>query len=114
MVAQVPTVAIYAGDSALWPVYTIKTPENTARDLAAEGWNNWKAQWRAAEGSDIAIELTVDASRANEGMIILSATAEQTAAMGGAGVFDIQSARGSEVKTWVRGKTKYTKDITRG
>jgi hypothetical protein len=113
MVAQVPTVAIYAGDSALWPVYTLKTPDNAPRDLAAEGWTGWSAQWRATEDAANAVQLTVDASRANEGIILLAASPAQTATMGGPGVFDVQSERNGEVKTWLRGKTKYTKDITR-
>jgi hypothetical protein len=111
---QVPVVPIYAGDSVAFPVYTVKTAEGAAIDLVADGWSDWRAQWRPQADAQDSIELTVDASRANEGMILIRVAAEDTANMGGAGVWDLQATRAGLVRTWLRGKTKWTRDVTRG
>lgn len=114
MPVQVPTVEIYAGDTGHWPVYTVQDPEGNPRELISEGWTDWKAQWRADPTATEVVELIVDASRADEGMLIIRATPDQTAAMASAGVWDLQATNGDEVKTWFRGKTKYIQDVTRG
>lgn len=113
MVVDVPTVEIYSGDTVTWPTYTFKTDAGVVRDLVAEGWDDWHAQWRTTVDSGTAIELTLDVSDAANGIIGISATATESAAMGGNGVWDLQATQGDVVKTWVRGKTKWIKDVTR-
>jgi hypothetical protein len=114
MPATVGTVAVYAGDTVQWPVYTIKTSDNQVRDLNAEGWTQWQAQWRPTDDSENEISLQFDGSRLTEGMLLISASPVATRAMGGSGVWDIQSVgTDGQVKTWLRGKTKWTEDVTR-
>jgi hypothetical protein len=85
-------------------------PVGTREDLSTYG--GWAAQWRTAANADEAITLTVDATDAATGVLLISATSAQTRAMGANGVFDIQAST-PEVRTFVRGKTKWTLDVTR-
>lgn len=114
MPVTVPNITIYAGDDTLWPVYVLKSDVDTPINLEVAGWSDWAAQWRPREDSTEAVDLVVDDTRADEGIIQISATSEQTQAMGVAGVWDLQAVNDGKVKTWLRGKTKYTKDVTRG
>jgi hypothetical protein len=114
MVAEVPTVEIYAGDTAIWPVYTFKDDDGNPRNLVQEGWGSWEAQWRPKADSDMLINLVIDDSQANVGIIKVVAGSTKTVQMGGNGVWDLQAVNGSTVKTWVRGKTKWIQDVTRG
>lgn len=114
MPVQVPTVSVYAGDTVDWPTYTFRNASNQPRDLNAEGWTNWAAQWRTRPESVTALTLDVDDSKADEGIITIKASAAVTAAMEAAGVWDLQATKGGVVHTFLAGKTKYTKDVTRG
>jgi hypothetical protein len=114
MPAQVATVAVYAGDTVRWPVYTIKTSDNQPRNLVAEGWTDWEVQWRPTDDAASEITLDFDGSRLTEGMLLISANPDASRAMGSSGVWDIQSVNADgQVKTWLRGKTKWTEDVTR-
>jgi hypothetical protein len=102
---------VYAGD-AWTQQFVLKEDESTPMDLS--GWDDWSAQWRPAASSDdsLAITLTVDATGAVDGELIISATEAQTRAMGSNGVFDIQAAD-PVVRTFIRAKTKWRLDVTR-
>jgi hypothetical protein len=113
MPVTVPTVEVYAGDTVDWPIYTLQNPDQSPRDLEGEGWTEWRAQWRVKEVSPVAIDLIVDASEANVGVLKIKASPEATASMNVPGVWDLQATKGDEIKTFLRGKTKYTKDVTR-
>lgn len=114
MVAQVGSVPIYAGDTEHFPAYAILTGAGAPRDLNAEGWINWACQWRPTDSATEAIELSVDTTNTDSGIIQISASAEQTRQMGGDGVWDVQAQDSTgRVKTWFRGKTKWTRDVTR-
>lgn len=113
MPTLIEPVEIYAGDTAQWPTFTMKNSDLQPINLVAEGWTDWEAQWRPTIDSDSEMTLQVDTSRAQFGEIAITASATQTRTMGASGVWDLQAKRGAEVKTWVRGKTKYTKDVTR-
>lgn len=110
--AEVPPVAVYAGDTCIFPSYTFKS-DTGATDLAAEGWTGWAATWRAGVGADTAIPLAVDSTQAAAGIIGVTASAAQTRAMGTGGVWDLQAIRGDEVRTFLRGTTTYRMDVTR-
>lgn len=114
MATEVPAVAIYAGDTAIWPTYTFTDESQAARNLVLEGWGAWTAQWRAKATDATAIQLDVDDSEASTGIIKISSDSADTARMGGNGVWDLQAINGGTVKTWIRGKTKWTEDVTRG
>lgn len=104
------SVDIYSGDSCFFPSLTFKT-NNVPVDLSS--WT-FTAQWRSSREDATAMALNVDASGSATGVIVVSATPEQTAAMGGRGVWDLQGIRGSEVRTFVTGATTYSRDVTRG
>lgn len=108
-VPVVPDVPVYAGDSLTFPAYVF-TSSGDPVDLS--GWV-LTAQWRRNPGSSTVIELTVDASEAGVGRVLLSATPVQTRQMGTAGVFDLQGVLAGEVKTWLRGSTVWLEDVTR-
>lgn len=78
------------------------------------GWSTWSSQWRplATSADSLAISLTVDATDAAAGVVVLAASEAQTRAMNGNGVFDIQAAL-PNVRTFARAKTKWTLDVTR-
>ena len=113
MPTTVPVVEIYAGDTFAWPTYTFKNEQGAVIDLVADGWTNWSAQWRAKANAPEFIQLTVDTTGAATGKISLLAEPEQTRAMNGPGVWDIQAEDGEVVKTWLRGPTKWVGDVTR-
>jgi hypothetical protein len=113
MVTEVPTVNIYAGDTTVWPTYTFTDEAQQPRDLVNEGWSFWTAQWRPKADAATFIDLVVDASQASTGVVKISASSIDTALMGGNGVWDLQAISNGAVKTWVRGKTKWTEDVTR-
>jgi hypothetical protein len=112
MPVTVPAVAVYAGDTVDWPTLTFLDGNGNPRDLVAEGWTNWEAQWRTTVTSGSSIELIVDVSEANAGIINIQASATQTRSMGNAGVWDLQAINGAVVRTWAVGKTTYTQDVT--
>jgi hypothetical protein len=109
---------VYAGDAWSQPFefgeYTTEGDEGSwvAEDLSA--LSSWSSQWRpTAESPDEdAIDLTVDATDAANGVLVVAASAAQTRAMGDSGVFDIQSAAPA-VRTMIRAKTKWRLDVTR-
>jgi hypothetical protein len=106
----VPNVAIYHGDTCVFPTYTFKT-DGTPNDLSA--WT-FTAQWRMTRTSTDALDMTVDSSAAATGSITVSLSAAQTANIWSAGVWDLSGVRGSEVRTFVTGATTYQSDVTRG
>jgi hypothetical protein len=113
MVTDVPVVTVYGGDTVHWPSYTFTDSSENVRNLDIEGWTNWTAQWRASVTAHDALSLTVDASEASEGIIRLLASSDVTEAMNASGVWDLQSENNGIVRTWIRGATKYTRDVTR-
>jgi hypothetical protein len=113
MPVTVDTVEVYAGDTITWPTYTLKTSNGVARDLVAEGWTDWAVQWRATPESPSEVTLDFDGSRLAEGILLVSASPLNTRNMQSAGVWDIQAERNGEVRTFLRGKTKWVQDVTR-
>lgn len=110
----VPAVSIYAGDTLDFPIYTFKT-DATPFNFVADNWSDWVAQWRPTPESSEVIDLIVDDSQANVGIIFVSATAAQTALMGEHGVWDLQATQfGLHIRTWLRGATVYAQDVSRG
>lgn len=103
-------IPVYAGDS--WSQsFTFKAGESP-EDLT--GWGDWECQWRPTADSTDEIVLSVAVSGdPTEGVIVVSATPEQTRAMGQSGQVDVQAVDGSTVRTFIRFKTKWTLDVTR-
>lgn len=75
------------------------------------------AHWRTREDATAYVEFAIDASQANVGIVVLSLTPVQTAALGLKGVYDLQTTdlnqATPEPTTWVKGKVTLKKDVTR-
>lgn len=102
-----PDWNIYAGDT-FSQSYVFKT-DGTAINLSSQGWSSWVAKWQPYQGTGIT--LTVDASQASTGTIVITATPTQTEAMNGPGLWDLQASQGSTVRTWIRGKSQFIQDV---
>lgn len=113
MPVTVDTVEVYAGDDVSWPTYTFKTGDGTRRDLVAEGWGNWHAQWRPTPESPSEVTLSVNEAVLSNGIIAISVSSIGSRAMKTNGVWDVQAERNGEVHTFLRGKTKWIQDVTR-
>lgn len=114
---------VYAGDawSQAFRMTVQPDPDNPAtepEDLSA--YTDWACQWRATAAADTALDLTVDASEAADGVIVVRASGDvgasegQTRLMGGNGVFDLEAVLSGETRTFVRAKTRWSLDVTRG
>jgi len=104
-VADVGTFPVYAGDP--WVQGFAFGPEDAPEDVSGV---TWLCHWRQTVQATEFIALTVDDSDAANGNIVVSASGEQTRAMGAGGVFDVQ---GGDV-TRLRGRTSWMQDVTRG
>lgn len=109
--AQVPAVAIYAGDYVEFPGYVITDSEAVPLDLSA--YTNWRAMWRRTAQSATSVELTVDSSQVAVGRIGIVADSTATRAMGASGVWDVQADDPDGVQTFVYGTTRWREDVTR-
>ena len=103
-VADVGAFPVYSGDP--WAQGFAFGPEDAPEDVSGV---TWLCHWRKTAQSTEFLELVVDDSDAANGNIVITATGEQTRAMGAGGVFDVQ---GGEV-TRLRGRTTWKLDVTR-
>lgn len=114
---------VYAGDA--WSQAFRMTVQPDPDDPATEpedlsGYSDWACQWRSTAGAATAIDLTVDASDAATGVIVVRASGDvgavegQTREMGGNGVFDLEAVLAGETRTFIRAKTRWSLDVTRG
>jgi hypothetical protein len=106
---EFPVVSVYRGDSLSLP-FTI-SDEGVPRDLT--GWSGWVCQFRPYADSAEFIDLLVDVSALDVGLVTVSVSAAQTVEMGRSGVVDLQSSDGVVVRTWVKFVTDYVKDVTK-
>jgi len=109
MPANAAIANIYAGDTLTMPF----TLSDTNGPLNLSGWT-WRAMWRPKAASDTVIELAVDATTANVGHLVISATPEQTQLMVGNGVWDLEGTLAGSVRTFLRGNTAGVQDVSRG
>ena len=108
---NVGSLNVYAGDT-FSQTFTFKEDDETI-DLVADGWGTWLAQYRKSSVDATAVSFSVDTSAADEGQITITLSANQTAALGSNGVFDLQATQSGSVRTWVVGTIAWTKDVTR-
>ena len=111
MPATLPTVSLYAGTPYKRTLTFLRN--GVPRDLVAEGWTDWRIQWRRTRTSEEFIEATVDASNAANGVIVFKFSGAQTRAMNVAGVWDMQAHQDGESYTWWTGTTAWLNDVTR-
>lgn len=107
----VPTLEIYRGDSFSQSYVLKDAVTGDPRDLSAEGWSGWIAQWRPFVDSDETVDFTVDVSDVAEGRVGIALSAAQTAGLR-RGVWDLQASQGSVVRTWLSGNVDFVKDVT--
>lgn len=103
-------IDVYAGDS--WSqTFTIKKGDDP-EDLSS--WTDWECQFRTTPDSAEKIILAVAVvGDPTEGTFMVSATPQQTRAMGKSGQLDVQATQGSTVRTFIRFKTRWKLDVTR-
>lgn len=108
---QVPTWEVYAGDDA---AYTLTfTKEHAPASLSM--FTGFEACWRADAASD-PVALEVDATGADQGVIVVRIPAALCAVDGGQvreGAWDLQARIDGRTLTLVRGRTSWKADITR-
>jgi hypothetical protein len=111
--AIVPAWQIYAGDT-FEQTYTFKTSAGVVINLVTQGYTSWKSQWRPSRDSASYLDLTVDATSANVGQIVITADADVTRAIDCPGVFDLQATDSNGVvRTFITGPVEWVEDVTR-
>lgn len=102
-------VEVYAGDAVVLAAFTLK------EDTVPVDFSDWdlSCQWRKRTSAAESITLAIDTTDAATGRLVISATAEQTRAMGQSGVWDLEGAMSGTVRTFVRQNTTYVGDVTR-
>ncbi|MCI7305507.1 MULTISPECIES: hypothetical protein [Trueperella] len=115
---RLPDWEVYAGDDATLTL-EYKT-DDTPLDLSA--WGNWRATWRptlpggSVDETAQPVALTVDASKAKQGLVAVTIPAGLSAVDGGKvreGAWDLQATNAGGVRTWARGIVRWMGDITR-
>jgi hypothetical protein len=106
-------IGIYAGDTRHFPPIILDDDELSE-------WDSWEATWRPSATSAQSVPIDVDTSRLAEGIVLLTASAEATRRMWelrlgqtDTGIWDLQSKKGTEVRTWIWGETSHRGDATR-
>ena len=103
---------LYAGDPSVLSMH-LKidgVPANLSE------YSDWKCQWRTSSSSEKAVDIFVDDSEKASGKIRLYITPEQTSVDNGpvrTGVWDVQAMLDNEPRTFLRGTTQWTRDVTR-
>ena len=100
---------IYAGDLA---VLTLEFNDEDGVHVDVSGYEDWRCQWRRRVGDLSAVEVTVDASAAADGVVQLILSPEQTRLVS-EGVFDVQVSYEGDPHTLIRGETRWMEDVTR-
>jgi len=110
--ATSPVVQIYAGDTYT-QTYLFKDSAGDPIDLVDEGWEDWKAQYRTSRPAITAYDFTVNDTDADQGILVVSMSKEDTAKLVYEGVWDLQAVRGAELKTFITSVVEVEKDVTR-
>jgi len=110
MVRIVPSVAIYQGDRKVFPTYTFKV-DTVPYDFVDAGYTDWACTWESRSGARI--DLDVSTSEPELGLIRIIADTDVTTAMTESGSWDVQAIIDGEPRTWLRGSTSFTPDVTR-
>ena len=101
-------LCLYRGDTFEQSMM-FTTPEGDAIPLPATGWRAW-ADVQSEDTEYVVFD--VDTTGADDGVLVLRLTAEQTALIEWGGTYDVEHG-GDTVRTWVRGAVAVTRDVTR-
>jgi hypothetical protein len=112
MPATVADKSVYSGETLSWEFRfrTEPSPAGSPSDLSA--WT-FTAQWRSERDAENALDFAVDQTNKATGVIILTMTSEQTEAMAGGGYFDLDGYNGTDLVTFLQGRSLWTQGITR-
>lgn len=107
------TFGVYRGDAWQLPINDTQSDGVTPVDLTTIG-TAFTSQARISPDAKTAIDITVDASRAAQGILLLSLDGTQTTAMNRSTyVFDVQATGGPlSPLTLYKGSLEVTKDVT--
>lgn len=102
---------LYAGDSTAVTVTTVDA-NNAPVSLADR---TWAASWRADRASATALTLTVDATNAATGILIVHFSGAQTRQMVTRGAWDLEGTPtgGGDPDTLIQGTVETVRDVTR-
>lgn len=109
------TLPLYRGDAAGRNKVTISLVDDSDDpvDLTVFG-DSWTSQARRGASSVDAIDLDVDDTDADEGVLVVSVPDEDSASLRGGLVFDVQVTGGTiDPLTLFAGKFSVTADVTR-
>jgi len=109
----VPIIQVYAGDTYEQEYVFKNATTGDPIDLDAEGWDNWAAQYRHERYDVSSYSFDVDATQADEGVIIVSMDKETTKKLETNGVWDLQATNGATLRTFIMSKVQVLKDVTR-
>lgn len=103
---------IYQGDVA---TFSVKVEEDDSLVDLSQLYSDWSASIKV-RGEKTPYALVVDDSDADEGIIKVTAPSAVTRTMRNYGVFDVEAKHliSGETRTFVRGKTAFTREITNG
>lgn len=109
---DIGTWRIYGGDyrAIEATVYAGDAPADLSH------FTDWRAQWRTYSSSRASVDLTVDAERASEGIVVVAIPGELSGVDGQlrSGVFDVQASDEGVVRTFFRGTIVWEGDVTHG
>lgn len=108
----VPDVLIYAGDT-FEQTFVFKNPAGEVIDLDAEGWTQWKAQYRCCRDCTDYVDFQVTHTNADEGVITIGLPADQTVNLRKNGYWDLRAKHASVVKTFIASRVEVLRGITR-
>lgn len=100
---------VYRGDSET-RIFTFTDEAGDPIDYSA---STWTAQIRRHEKAETAVDLTVDTTDAATGVIVVELSAEDSAALPGRGVWDLQRTTGDDVETVLAGPVCVAGEVTR-
>jgi hypothetical protein len=110
MVTVAAPVSIYQGDRKVFPPHAFKVGV-TPYDFVAAGYTDWACTWESRSG--VRIDLDVSTSQPEIGVIRVIADTEATSVMTESGAWDVQAIIDGQPRTWFRGTTLFTADVTR-
>lgn len=105
----VPDWDVYGGDT-FSQTYQI-TDSTTGLPVNLSAWGSWLATWRPYQGSEV-ISLFMSTSNLATGFFTVIASSSQTRLMDGPGLWDVQATNSGVIRTWVRGKSLFTAEVT--
>lgn len=109
---DIGTWRIYGGDyrAIVATIYAGDAPADLSH------FTDWRAQWRTYSSSRASVDLTVDAERASEGIVVVSIPGELSGVGGQlrSGIFDVQAYDEGVVRTFFRGTIVWEGDVTHG